>query len=202
MELEGQRLIPAPRERVWEALNDPDTLAAAIPGCETLERTSDTELVATVRVSVGPVRARFKGRVTLSNVNAPASYTISGEGQGGAAGFAKGKADVALQEAAEGTELTYKVEALVGGKLAQVGSRLIEGTARKLSDQFFDAFSALVAGGAAIAAAEAPRAAGSEPEAAVARPEPEAAERRGVPMYVWLIGLAIVVIVILAIVQQ
>lgn len=206
MELEGQRRISASRDRVWQALNDPNILAAAIPGCESLEKVSDNELIATVRVTVGPVRARFKGQVTLSNVNPPSSYTIAGEGQGGAAGFAKGKANVELKEAPEGTELVYKVEALVGGKLAQVGSRLIEGTARKLSDQFFDAFSQQVTGAAAVPeAAIAAAMPGAEAAGEIGEPlegEAETGGRGGLPMYIWVASLILLVIIILAVLQS
>jgi carbon monoxide dehydrogenase subunit G len=137
MELKGEYKIAAPRERVWEALNDPDVLKRCIPGCEELEKVSPTELAAKVQAKVGPVKARFAGSVTLSDLDPPNGYKISGEGKGGAAGFAKGNAVVKLAEADGGTLLTYTAEALVGGKLAQIGQRLIGGTAKKLADEFF-----------------------------------------------------------------
>ena len=140
--------ISASRDRVYAALNDIEILKQAIPGCEELERQSETELTATVQVKVGPVKARFKGSVRLSDLNPPESYTISGEGKGAAAGFAKGRARVTLTELGEATRLRYEVEAEVGGKLAQVGSRLIEGTSKKLAQEFFEKFSALVEEGA------------------------------------------------------
>ena len=140
MDLTGERLIPADRSSVWNGLNDPDVLKACIPGCQSLEKSSETELSATVVTKLGPVKAKFSGDVKLENINAPESYTISGEGKGGIAGFAKGSADVVLEETPDGTLLKYTVDAKVGGKLAQLGSRLIDSTAKKLADQFFDDF--------------------------------------------------------------
>jgi carbon monoxide dehydrogenase subunit G len=140
MDLTGEYTIPAPRQKVWEALNDPDVLRACIPGCESLEKISDTEMTATVVTKIGPVKAKFAGEVRLENINAPVSYTIAGEGKGGIAGFAKGGADVALEEVPEGTKLSYAVKAQIGGKLAQLGSRLIDSTVKKLADQFFRNF--------------------------------------------------------------
>jgi carbon monoxide dehydrogenase subunit G len=141
MDMTGEYRIPASREKVWAALNDPETLKASLPGCETLERTADGDFAATVVAKVGPVRAKFKGQVTLSDLNPPESYKISGEGKGGAAGFAKGGAEVRLAEdGAEATVLTYTAKADVGGKLAQIGSRLIDATAKKMADEFFSNF--------------------------------------------------------------
>lgn len=144
MEMQGERRIPAPRQVVWERLNDPETLKQCIPGCESVEKVSDTEFTAKVRAKVGPVSARFSGKVMLSDLDPPAGYTISGEGTGGVAGFAKGSAQVALEEEGGETVMRYGVQAQVGGKLAQIGSRLVDGTARKLADQFFDRFAAAV----------------------------------------------------------
>jgi len=155
MKMTDEIRIEAPREQVYAALNDVDVLRRAIPGCEELERVSETELTATVRAKVGPVSARFKGGVTLSELNPPESYTISGEGKGGAAGFAKGRASVRLTEDGGATVLGYEVEADVGGKLAQVGSRLIEGTSKKLAGEFFESFRSIVAGEPEAAPAEA-----------------------------------------------
>jgi carbon monoxide dehydrogenase subunit G len=149
MEMTGENRIPASRDKVWAALNDPEILKASIPGCQSLEKTSDTEMTATVQAKVGPVKATFKGHVTLSNIDPPNGYTISGEGKGGVAGFAKGGADVHLAPDGDGTLLSYKVNAQVGGKLAQIGARLIDATAKQMADQFFAAFSANVAGPAA-----------------------------------------------------
>lgn len=146
MELSGTRMIEAPREEVWAALNDPAVLQACIPGCQELTGTPETGFEATVVQKVGPVKATFKGAVQLQDVNPPVSYKIVGEGKGGAAGFAKGGAEVSLAEVEGGTELTYKVDAQVGGKLAQLGSRVIGGFAKKMADQFFDKFCEQVTG--------------------------------------------------------
>ena len=148
MELKGEYRIPAPRERVWAMLNDPNVLRECIPGCESLEGSAAEGFAARVTTKVGPVKATFNGQVTLSNVKPPESYTISGEGKGGVAGFAKGGADVHLAEDGAGTLLTYTVNAQVGGKLAQLGSRLIDSTSKKLADQFFSSFAAKAGGGA------------------------------------------------------
>jgi len=147
MDMQGERRIPAPRQSVWEGLNDPEILKQCIPGCQEIEKTSDTEFTAKVRAKVGPVSANFTGKVTLSDLNPPAGYTISGEGQGGVAGFAKGSAQVALDEEGGETVLRYGVQAQVGGKLAQIGSRLIDATARKMADDFFSKFVALMTPG-------------------------------------------------------
>ena len=147
MEMTGSHTIPASREKVWEALNDADVLRACIPGCKELEKKSDTELAATVVAKVGPVKATFKGEVTLENLDPPNSYSIVGEGKGGIAGFAKGGANVRLSDAeGGGTQLDYDVDAKVGGKLAALGSRLIDSTAKKLASDFFTNFSKHVGG--------------------------------------------------------
>ena len=146
MDMTGEERIAAPREAVWAALNDPEVLKACITGCQSLTMKSPTELEATVKIKIGPVSATFTGEVTLSNLNPPESYTISGEGKGGVAGFAKGGATVALAEQDGGTALTYNVEAQIGGKLAQLGQRLINGTAKKLADEFFAGFARAVQG--------------------------------------------------------
>lgn len=159
MDMSGEYRIPAPREQVWAALNDPDILRRSIPGCEELIKHSDTDLEAKVTAKVGPVKAKFGGNVRLENINAPISYSITGEGKGGAAGFARGGADVSLAEDGDGTILTYTAKAEVGGKLAQIGSRLVQGTAKKMADEFFGTFSRIVADGHAAAMA----AAGPEP---------------------------------------
>jgi carbon monoxide dehydrogenase subunit G len=151
MELEGTKVIPAPRARVWELLNDPEVLKSCIPGCTELTGTPETGFEATVVQKVGPVKATFKGAVTLLNVVPGKSYTISGEGKGGVAGFAKGAADVRLTDVEGGTELAYKVDAQVGGKLAQLGNRIIGGFAKGMADKFFEGF-VTAAGGDAPAA--------------------------------------------------
>ncbi|WP_159588373.1 CoxG family protein [Chelativorans xinjiangense] len=147
MIIEGEERIEAPVETVWRALNDPDVLKDCIPGCEELEKNSDTEFAATVSLKIGPIKARFNGAVELTNLNPPHSYTISGEGKGGVAGFAKGGADVSLKEdGLDATILTYQAKADVGGKMAQLGSRLIQSTSKKLAGQFFSNFNARVSG--------------------------------------------------------
>jgi carbon monoxide dehydrogenase subunit G len=144
MEIRGEYKIAAPRAKVFAALNDPAVLQACIPGCEMLEKSSDTEMQAKVRMRIGPVSAAFTGKVTLSDLDPPNGYRISGEGQGGVAGFAKGGAVVTLTEDGGDTILKYDVDAQVGGKIAQVGARLITGTAKKLADQFFGKFATMV----------------------------------------------------------
>lgn len=165
MNLQGERLIAATPDATWAALNDPETLKACIAGCETLERVADDEYLATMAMRIGPVNARFKGRLKLENIVPPSSYTIAFDGQGGVAGFGKGSADVKLAPEGAGTRLSYAAKAQVGGKLAQVGSRLIEGAATKIADDFFAAFESRLApaaekGEAAIAAAPMPAAPG------------------------------------------
>jgi uncharacterized protein len=146
MELEGTKVIPAPRARVWELLNDPEVLKACIPGCTELTGSPEEGFEAVVVQKVGPVKATFKGAVALSNVVPGESYTIAGEGKGGVAGFAKGAADVSLRDVEEGTELSYKVDAQVGGKLAQLGNRIIGGFAKNMADKFFEGFVTAAAG--------------------------------------------------------
>lgn len=140
MTMNGEVHLPASREVVWEKLNDPAVLRKCIPGCEELARSAENQFQAVAKMKVGPVSARFGGRVTLSDLDPPNGYRISGEGEGGVAGFAKGGATVALAEKDGGTLLTYTVEAQIGGKLAQLGQRLISGSAKKLADQFFVSF--------------------------------------------------------------
>lgn len=140
MTMNGEVQLPASREAVWARLNDPEVLKACIPGCEELTRTDANQFQAVARMKIGPVSARFKGKVTLSDLDPPNGYRISGEGEGGVAGFAKGDATVVLIDQDGGTLLKYDVEAQTGGKLAQLGQRLIGGTAKKLADEFFANF--------------------------------------------------------------
>jgi carbon monoxide dehydrogenase subunit G len=194
MDMTGEFLIPAPRRKVWEALNDPEILKQSIPGCEEVDKISPTELAAKVTAKVGPVKARFAGKVTLSDLDPPNGYKITGEGSGGAAGFAKGGATVRLADDGAGTRLTYVVEAHVGGKLAQIGSRLIDATARKMAEEFFTRFSGIVGG--APAAAEP----GVVLETAAQRPSPpSAAPPAGIrlPPAAWVAGLAIFAAILL-----
>lgn len=144
MDMSGSQRIEASREAVYAGLNDVEILKRCIPGCETIEKTSDTDMVAKVTLRVGPVKASFGGKVTLSDLDPPNGYTISGEGSGGMAGFAKGSAKVRLEEDGDATMLHYVVDAEIGGKLAQLGSRLIDGTAKKLAAEFFETFSEAV----------------------------------------------------------
>ncbi len=146
MELSGSRIIAADRATVWERLNDAETLRAAIPGCQELEGSAEDGFHAVVKQKVGPVSATFKGAVTIEDATPPESYRLVGEGKGGVAGFAKGHADVTLNDVAGGTELVYDVHAQVGGKLAQLGNRIVGGFARKMADKFFENFGAAVEG--------------------------------------------------------
>jgi len=146
--IEGEERVAAPIDKVWQALNDPDVLKACIPGCQNLEKRSDTEFAATVVLKIGPIKATFAGEVALKNLNPPRSYTIEGEGKGGIAGFAKGGADVSLSEdGPDATILKYATKADVGGKIAQLGSRLIASTSKKLAGEFFSSFNEKVSSG-------------------------------------------------------
>jgi hypothetical protein len=140
MTMQGEVALPADRAKVWGALNDPEVLKACIPGCQELVKLSDTEFQAVAKIAVGPVKATFKGGVHLTDLDPPNGYTISGEGQGGVAGWAKGGAKVRLEDAEGGTRLVYDVEAHIGGKIAQLGGRLINGVAKKYADEFFTNF--------------------------------------------------------------
>jgi carbon monoxide dehydrogenase subunit G len=189
MDMTGEQAIAAPRDAVWAALNDPEVLQACIPGCEELNKRSDTELEAKVRIKVGPVNARFAGQVTLTDLDPPNSYKISGGGKGGAAGFAKGGATVSLEETGDGTLLHYTVHATVGGKLAQIGSRLVDATARKMAEQFFDRFAEHLQ--------TAPEVAAEVAEAAA--PPPPPAALGGLSPWLWVAGLVAVVAILLMI---
>jgi len=180
MELTGERLIPAPLLTTWGALNDPEILKQCIAGCESLERTGPDVLDAVVAVKVGPINARFKGTLKISNVHAPHTYTITFDGQGGVAGFGKGSADVSLSEEGDQTRLRYSVRAQVGGKMAQVGARLIDAAAAKIAEDFFAAFEARLR----PAPTEAADVAASEGEAASAAPA-------GRKPWIWIVGAAV-----------
>jgi carbon monoxide dehydrogenase subunit G len=186
MDMTGERRIPAPRQAVWDALNDTEALRAAIPGCEALERTGENELSARVAVKLGPMAAKFTGKVRLTNIVPPVSYTISGEGNGGAMGFAKGSADVSLAEAGPNeTVLSYNVKAQVGGKIAQLGARLIDSTAKQMADQFFDRFAASLAAAQPQAAEAAPAAPAPAKPAALNLLSLMPKEWLGLPMLFW-----------------
>jgi uncharacterized protein len=153
MDMTGARRIAATRTKVWAALNDVDVLKQCIPGCETLEKQSDTDMVARAKLQIGPVKATFNGKVKLSDLDPPNGYKISGEGSGGVAGYAKGGAVVRLADDGAGTLMTYEVKADVGGKLAQLGGRLIDSTGKKLADEFFEKFTSIVGSSAPAAPA-------------------------------------------------
>lgn len=144
MKMSAERFVPAPQQAVWDALNNPEVLKACVPGCESITQDSDTQLTVLMTARIGPVAAKFKGKITLTNVNAPTSYSLGFDGQGGVAGFGKGGADVKLspatQNGQDGTTLAYDVNAQVGGKLAQIGSRLVDAAAAKMADDFFERF--------------------------------------------------------------
>jgi carbon monoxide dehydrogenase subunit G len=170
MDMNGEYRIPAPRQRVWEALNDTETLGRCIPGCESITKTGDNTMSAVVHAKVGPVSAKFTGDVTLEDIDPPNGYTIRGEGKGGVAGFAKGTAKVALADDGDGTLLTYNVDAQVGGKLAQVGARLVAGTVKKMADEFFGTFTEIVGAQAVAAPAQVQSQSQSQTQAAPAAP--------------------------------
>ena len=189
MELTEEQKIAASRETVFAALNDPEILKQCIPGCRALNKNSDTQMDAVVGLNIGPVKVTFKGAVTLSNLNPPESYTITGEGKGGAAGFARGGADVELIEDGDGTILKYAVKAQLGGKIAQLGTRLVESTARKLSSQFFEKFAELV--GPSLEAGAATQVTEPDARTAAAAPAPSSSSRT----MIWIVaGIVIVVI--------
>lgn len=180
MKMTGEQRIAAPRMRVWQALNDPDVLKQCIPGCQSLEKESEERLKATIAIKIGPIGARFTGVVTLSDLDPPNSYTISGEGQGGAAGSAKGGAKVRLQDDADATLLLYDVDAQVGGRLAQLGGPVIDATAKQLAGSFFKRFGDLVAAAAAPEAAAGPPLQ-EPPGPAPAAPDPTFAKTAAAP---------------------
>jgi carbon monoxide dehydrogenase subunit G len=203
MDMTGERRIPAPKQTVWEALNNTEVLKISIPGCESLEKLDGDQMKATASIKVGPISARFTGKVQLTDIDPPNGYRISGEGQGGVAGFAKGGANVALTDDGADTLLSYQVNAQVGGKLAQLGGRLIDATAKQMADAFFDRFSAQVRAMSPAAAGEsmaAPVAA-----AVVSLPPPSAVsvwalipnEPFGLPIAAWIGGGVFVVMILL-----
>ena len=207
MDMSGEYVIPAPRKDVWEALNDPEILKQCIPGCESVDKTSDTEFEAKVTAKVGPVRAKFTGKVTLSDINPPNGYTISGEGSGGAAGFAKGGAKVSLSDDPEGTKLSYSVDATVGGKLAQIGSRLIDSTAKKMANDFFSTFADLVMSNS-NSEAHAESEPSEDANAAIAaadissrQDQPTQQTRQGLSPTIWVIGVIVAVLAIVFLFQ-
>lgn len=199
MELQGERLIPATVEQTWAALNDPSVLKACIAGCESVERTGEDAFSAVVALKVGPVSARFKGNLKMTNITAPTGYTINFDGQGGIAGFGKGSADVALTPEGGSTRLAYHARASVGGKMAQIGSRLIDATAAKLTEDFFKAFEANLK--ASYAAAE-PAQAASTQRAQPAAQLPAAVGQGDMKKLGWLIGAVVVLAGIYVMLQK
>ncbi|MCW1429894.1 carbon monoxide dehydrogenase subunit G [Novosphingobium sp. JCM 18896] len=202
--MKGEQRIAAPRTKVWEALNDPNVLRQCIPGCQTLDKVGDDRLEAVVEIKIGPIGARFKGAVTISDAKPPESYKISGEGQGGTVGNAKGGAKVHLTEVDGGTLLAYEVEAQVGGRLAQLGGPIIDATAKQLAGKFFTKFGEVVEGPAAAPAATAPVASaapaapGAAPAAApIAAPQyvavPAPLQPVGTP-WIWIVATALALI--------
>ncbi len=209
MEMTGEQRLPAPREVVWAALNDPEVLKQSIPGCEEIQKISDTEMTAKVSAKVGPVSAKFTGAVTLSDLDPPNGYTISGEGKGGVAGFAKGGAKVRLEADGDGTLMRYEVTASVGGKLAQIGARLIDATAKKMADDFFNRFSQQVAARTGAGSDASTAAAPATPTASV-NPSPSlgsmlgdaGAPRSGLSPMTWISLIVVVVLLILLVVTR
>ena len=194
MKLAGEQRIAVPRQQVWEGLNDPEVLQQCIPGCQSLEKESNERLKATVQIKVGPIGAKFAGAVTLSDLDPPNAYTITGEGAGGAAGFAKGSAKVRLADEDGGTLLSYDVDAQVGGRIAQLGGAIIDATAKQLAGTFFRRFGEIMAERGAPAAAAPVEA---SPAAETALPEPSAriaspagAPRRRTLPWIWIIAVA------------
>jgi len=173
MEMTGEQFIPALQAEVWRGLNDPEVLKACISGCESVEKLADTEYAVVTTVAIGPVKARFRGKLVLADLDPPNSYSLSFDGQGGAAGFGKGSAKVSLATEAAGTRLSYTVKAQVGGKLAQIGSRLIDGVAKKMADDFFSAFNQKITG------------------AATATPEPSADAAPGAAPLWWVVAIIV-----------
>ena len=184
MDMSGERRISAPREKVWAALNDPEVLRMSIPGCETMERLGENELKATAAVKIGPISARFAGKMQLLDLDPPNGYRIEGEGQGGVAGFAKGGAVVRLVADGNETIMSYEVKANVGGKIAQLGARLIDASAKQMADAFFDRFAAQVASAEAESVAVAPAPPGISLLDLIPR------EPGGLPIVAW-IGIAV-----------
>ncbi len=191
MEFSGRYTIPAPPDAVWLGLNDAEVLKACIPGCETLVRNADGAFEGAAKIKVGPVSATFRGKVTLTDLDPPKKLTLKGEGQGGVAGFAKGDADVVLTPVDGGTELVYTAKANVGGKLAQIGQRLIDGAAKQIADDFFKRFTV------AVTPALAPDPVVEVPPSPSASATQDVTPREGLAPQIWVIGLIAVVVILL-----
>jgi uncharacterized protein len=196
MEFTGRYSIPASPERTWLALNDPEILRACIPGCERMDKTDPTHFSATATLKIGPVKATFKANIEMADLDPPQHCILKGEGQGGVAGFARGEADVRLAAEGTGTSLSYTAKATIGGKLAQIGQRLIDGAAKQIADDFFTRFSAAVAAGsqAPVAAADAGEATPDVPSPA---DKPAPPKREGLAPETWVVGLIGVIVILL-----
>lgn len=187
MELTGNRNLPITQQQAWEALNDPEMLKACIPGCDSVTVTEENHMTIGMKLSIGPVSAKFSGKVALSNLNPPESYTLNFDGQGGAAGFGKGSADVKLTPNATGCELNYNAQAQVGGKIAQLGQRLIDGAAAKVAEDFFKRFDE-----------ESTKRYGvTEAAAAIDSKAVVVAESKGIPVWIWAVGALILLAIII-----
>ncbi|MGN6147785.1 MAG: CoxG family protein [Rhizomicrobium sp.] len=201
MDFSGRYLIPASPEIVWAALNDPEILKSCIPGCESMVKTDDTHFEAAVTLKIGPVKATFKGKVALENLDPPHRATLRGEGQGGVAGFAKGEAEIALTREDGGTVLTYTAKASVGGKLAQIGQRLIDGAAKQIADDFFARFAGAIAAASAVGSAGPPGEVVLDSSAPSLEPEVasdlQSAKREGLAPEIWVVGLIAVIVILL-----
>jgi uncharacterized protein len=193
MEFTGRYLVPAPVEATWTALNDPDVLRACIPGCEQLTKTDPTHFDAIATLKIGPVKATFKAKIELTDMTPPTHCILKGEGQGGVAGFARGEADVSLTPEEGGTSLAYTAKAAIGGKLAQIGQRLIDGAAKQIADDFFDRFSKAVATTPKEVTALEPETPPPTPSDA----EEPAGERSGIGPEIWVVGLIAVIVILL-----
>ena len=206
MEFTGRYLIPAPPEAVWAALNDAEILKGCIPGCERMEKTDATHFQATATLKIGPVKATFKGNVALENLDPPRCATLKGEGQGGVAGFAKGEAEIVLTPEGDATALTYAAKANIGGKLAQIGQRLIDGAARQIADDFFKRFSDAVSAGVigsagppgeVVMVSSAPSREPPPVEPGIALAARPPSKREGLAPEIWVVGLIAVIIILL-----
>ena len=193
MDLTGRYTIPAAPTTVWDALNDAEILKACIPGCEAVEKISPTEFLATATLKIGSMKARFKCKVVLAELECPRRCVVHGEGQGGAAGFAKGEAEVLLAADGAGTVLTYAAKASVGGKLAQIGQRLIDGAARQIADEFFGRFAALLTHGKSESAKA--KIGVTTPLENIGAAEPS--RRKGLPLPIWLAGFVAIVVILM-----
>lgn len=192
MEIAGEQILPMPRERVWAALNDPEILRVSVPGCESLERVDENHYKVVMAATVGPVKARFNGKLLLTDLNEPTSYSLNFEGSGGAAGFGKGGAHVNLESDGEGTRLVYRAHAQVGGRLAQVGARLIDGVARKMAEEFFRHFTSALtsASEGEQEAASQDKSSDSQSSGAVSIARRSAAPARKYKLWLWAAGFA------------